>query len=229
MRSRISPTGQTTAPTGPGSGRTFTETARRAQIMAAAIDTIAELGYGQASLARIAEAAGTSKGVIIYHFGGRDELIKALVAELVAKAGAYMRPRIEAEQTGAGMLRAYIESNLTFMAENRNHVVATVEIALNARAADGSRLYDSAYHDMSVAAAQELLAHFQGTGEFLASFDPLVMARAIRAAIDSVAPLLARDPGLDAGHHARELAGLFLRAASPEGNHPVARRPSLEE
>jgi hypothetical protein len=33
-------------------GRTFTETARRAQIMAAAIDTIAELGYGQASLAR---------------------------------------------------------------------------------------------------------------------------------------------------------------------------------
>jgi len=221
MRSKIRPTGQSAAPT-------FTETARRTQILAAAIDTIAELGYGQASLARIAEAAGTSKGVIIYHFGSRDELIKELVAELVAKAGAYMRPRIEAEQTGAGMLRAYIESNLAFMAENRGHVVATVEIALNARAADGSRLYDSAYHDMSVAAVQELLAHFQGTGEFLPSFDPLVMALAIRAAIDSVAPLLARDPGLDAGHHARELADLFLRATS-EGSHPVARRQSLEE
>ena len=222
MRSEISPIGQR-------AGRTFTETARRAQIIAAAIDTIAELGYGQASLARIAEAAGTSKGVIIYHFGSRDELIKELVAELVAKAGAYMRPRIEAEQTGTGMLRAYIESNLTFMAANRSHVAATVEIALNARAADGSRLYDSAYHDMSVAAAQELLAHFQGAGEFLSGFDPLVMALAIRAAIDSVAPLLARDPGLDVDHHARELADLFLRATSPEGSHPVARRQSLEE
>ena len=41
--------------------RTFIETARRAQIVAAAIDTIAELGYGQASLARIAERAGRAR------------------------------------------------------------------------------------------------------------------------------------------------------------------------
>ncbi|MGA9830159.1 MAG: TetR family transcriptional regulator, partial [Trebonia sp.] len=58
MRSETNPGGQRKA-------RTFIETARRAQIMAAAIDTIAELGFGQASLARIAERAGTSKGVIL--------------------------------------------------------------------------------------------------------------------------------------------------------------------
>ena len=132
--------------------------------MAAAIDTIAELGYGQASLARIAETAGTSKGVIIYHFGGKDELIRELLQELIARAGAYMRPRIEAEQTGAGMLRAFIESNLAFMAEHRNHVAATVEIALNARAADGSRLLTP--WSKRRAALQQLLAYFQGTGEF---------------------------------------------------------------
>jgi AcrR family transcriptional regulator len=218
MRSKISPAGQR-------AGATFTETARRAQIMAAAIDTIAERGYGQASLARIAEAAGTSKGVIIYHFGGKDELIRELAAELVARGAAYMRPRIEAEQTGMGMLRAYIESNLAFMAENRNHVVATVEIALNARAADGSRLFSAAFQDRSVASARELLVHFQRTGEFRASFDPLVMARAIRAGIDNVASLLVADPGLDIAHHARELADLFVRAASP----PAARHQSLEE
>ena len=193
--------------------------------MAAAIDTIAELGYGQASLARIAEAAGTSKGVIIYHFGGKDELIRDLAAELVARGAAYMRPRIEAEQTGMGMLRAYIESNLAFMAENRNHVVATVEIALNARAADGSRLFSAAFQDRSVASARELLVHFQRTGEFRAGFDPLVMARAIRAGIDNVASLLVADPGLDIAHHARELADLFVRAVSP----PAARHQSLEE
>ena len=193
--------------------------------MAAAIDTIAERGYGQASLARIAEAAGTSKGVIIYHFGGKDELIRELAAELVARGAAYMRPRIEAEQTGMGMLRAYIESNLAFMAENRNHVVATVEIALNARAADGSRLFSWAFQDRSVASARELLVHFQRTGEFRAGFDPLVMARAIRAGIDNVASLLVADPGLDIAHHARELADLFVRAVSP----PAARHQSLEE
>jgi TetR/AcrR family fatty acid metabolism transcriptional regulator len=213
MRSESSPIGQESI-------RTFTETARRAQIVAAAIDTIAELGYGQASLARIAETAGTSKGVIIYHFGGKDELIRELVAGLVARGVAYMEPQIDAEPTGAGQLRAYIESNLAFMGENRNHMVAIVEIALNARAADGSRLYDVSVQDAGVAALEQLLAYFQGTGEFRAGFDPHVMAMAIRAAINAVPAQLARDPALDVAHHAREIADMFHIATRP-GSHPV--------
>lgn len=213
MRSESSPAGQE-------STRTFTETARRAQIVAAAIDTIAELGYGQASLARIAETAGTSKGVIIYHFGGKDELMRELVAEVVARGVAYMEPQIDAEPTGAGKLRAYIESNLAFMRENRNHMVAIFEIALNARAADGSRLYDVSVQDAGVAALEQLLAYFQGTGEFRAGFDPHVMAMAIRAAINAVPAQLARDPALDVAHHAREIADMFHIATRP-GSHPV--------
>jgi AcrR family transcriptional regulator len=208
MRSDNSPAGQTAT-------RTFTETARRAQIMAAAVDTIAELGYGQASLARIAERAGTSKGVILYYFSGKDDLIKELVAGLVGTAGEYMRPRVEAESTGGGMLRAYIEANLAFMRENRNLVVAAVQIALNARGADGSPL--GRVQGSATAQLQQLLAHFQGTGEFRAGFDPLVMAMAIRAAIDAVPPQLARDDQFDVAHHGRELADLFVIATRPEG------------
>ena len=223
MRSESSPIGQE-------STRTFTETARRAQIMAAAIDTIAELGYGQASLARIAETAGTSKGVIIYHFGGKDELIRELVAELVARGVAYMEPQVDAEPTGAGKLRAYIESNLAFMRENRNHMVAIVEIALNARAADGSRLYDFSVQDAGVAALEQLLAYFQGTGEFRVGFDPHVMAMAIRAAINAVPAQLARDPALDVGHHAREIADMFHIATRPgKAPGPSVRQQSPEE
>ena len=209
---------------GPRKDRTFIETARRAQIMTAAIDTIAELGYGQASLARIAERAGTSKGVICYHFDGKDDLIRELVADLTAKGRAYLGPRLEAEPTGAGMLRTYIESNLAFMRDNRNHVVATVEIALNARSADGSPLYDFSIRDAGVTALRQLLTHFQRTGEFRADFDPQVMAMAIRAAIDAVPLQLARNPGLDIGYHGRELADLFHIATRPEGSHPRARR-----
>ena len=220
MRSETNPAGQQP-------GRTFTETARRAQILAAAIDTIAALGYGQASLARIAETAGTSKGVIIYHFGGKDELIRELVAEVVARGVAYMEPQIDAEPTGAGKLRAYIESNLAFMRENRNHMVAIVEIVLNARAADGSRLYDFAVQDEGVAALQGLLAYFQGTGEFRAGFDPHVMAMAIRAAINAVPAQLARDPALDVGHHARELEDLIHVATRP-GERPLGPSASQQ-
>jgi TetR/AcrR family transcriptional regulator, fatty acid metabolism regulator protein len=218
MRSEKGTSGQKT-------GRTFIETARRAQIVAAAIDTIAELGYGQASLARIAETAGTSKGVIIYHFGSKDDLIREIVTELSAKGRAYMGPRLEAEPTGAGMLRAYIQSNMAFIRENRNHVLAIVEIVFNGRGADGRPLYDPAIRLEGAEALRQLLAYFQGTGEFRADFDPDVMAMAIRAALDAVPPRLARDPQLDIGRYGRELADLFGAAVRPGESHPGTAPP----
>jgi TetR/AcrR family transcriptional regulator, fatty acid metabolism regulator protein len=201
--------------------RTFTETARRAQIMAAAIDTIAEVGYGQASLARIAERAATSKGVICYHFAGKDELVQEVVTELVARGAAYMRPRIEAVSTGAETLRAYIESNLAFLRENRNHVVAAVEIVLNARDSGGGRQFSTGPGAVGAAALGEMLSRFQAAGEFRPDFDPLVLAMAIRAAIDNVALQLVGHPELDVRHHAGELADLFVHATSPL-SHPGA-------
>jgi TetR/AcrR family transcriptional regulator, fatty acid metabolism regulator protein len=210
-------------------GRTFIETARRAQIVAAAIDALAELGYGQASLARIAERAGTSKGVIIYHFGSKDDLVREVVAELSAKGRAYMGPRLGAESTGAGMLRTYIEANMAFIRENRSHVAAVVEIALNARSTDGSPLYDMSIREEGAEALRQLLVYFQGTGEFRAGFDPAVMAMAIRATLDAVPARLARDPDLDLDHYGRELADLFQIVTRPEGSDPGATHPSSVE
>lgn len=57
----------------------FIEAARRAQIIECAIETIAMLGYAQASLAQIAKRAGISKSVITYHFTGEEELIEQVV------------------------------------------------------------------------------------------------------------------------------------------------------
>ncbi|HEX6450470.1 MAG TPA: TetR/AcrR family transcriptional regulator [Trebonia sp.] len=196
------------APDGPRN-RTFIETARRAQIIAAAADTIAELGYGQASLARIAERAGTSKGVICYHFTGKDELVRDLVADVVTKAEAYLRPLVSAETTGAGRLRTSIEANVAYMREHRNEMIAVAEIARNAQDAHGDRPFDSSFVQAEVAALARALAHFQETGEFRADFDPAVTAVAIRAAIDAIPAMLAQDPGLDLDHYGRELANLF--------------------
>jgi len=201
--------------------RTFTETARRAQIVAAAIETIAEVGYAQASMARIAERVGITKGVIAYHFDGKAELIREVVAEVVAESEAYMRPRVLAHSTGADMLRAYIEANLGFMGEHRAQVIAIAEIARNARRADGSSSFDPSTLDMATRGLAQLLAGHQSTGEFRADFDPLAVAGAIRAAIDAVPRALARDPSLDVEHHARELATLFdlaTRDPRPRGD-----------
>jgi AcrR family transcriptional regulator len=203
-------------PAGPAR-RSFIEEARRAQIVGCAIETIAELGYVQASLARIAQRAGISKGVIGYHFAGKDELLGEVVRDVLAQAEAYMRPRMEGHSTGRDTLRAYIESNLGFMSEYRSHVIAVAEIARNARRADGSRSFDPAVLDAAAGWLAQLLAGYQKVGEFRSDFDPAAVAGAIRAAIDAVPRALARDPALDVEHQARELATLFdLATRSPD-------------
>jgi TetR/AcrR family transcriptional regulator, fatty acid metabolism regulator protein len=190
-----------------GEERTFIETARRAQIVAAAIDTIAEVGYGGASFARIAESLGISRGLISYHFAGKDDLMKQVVRDVIEKGMAYMRPRILAGSTGPGMLRAYIESNLAFMRENRRGLIAVLEIA---RSADGRRLFygDSDVID-AVRALEHLLSGFQTAGQLRPDFDPHVMAITIRAAIDAVPSRLAPEPELDIDNYAKEIATTF--------------------
>ena len=195
--------------------RTFIETARRAQIAASAIDTIAEAGYAGASFARIAGKLGISRGLISYHFADQDDLIKQVVHQAAEQAKAYIRPRILAESTGPGMLRAYIESNLAFMRDHRNNVIAMVEIA---RSAEGRRIF---YGDTDVVdavrALEHLLSGFQAAGQFRPDFDPHVMAIAIRAAIEAASPRLTLDPEFDIDNYASEIATVFDLATRVEG------------
>ena len=89
--------------------RSFTEGARRAQIVQAAIETIAEAGYRGATFARITERAGlSSTGLISYHFASRDELIGEVVAKVIGDIGAFMARRMAgAGRPGRGAARLH--------------------------------------------------------------------------------------------------------------------------
>jgi AcrR family transcriptional regulator len=195
--------------------RTFIETARRAQIVAAAIDTIAEAGYAGASFARIAEKLGISRGLISYHFAGKDDLIKQVVHQAAEEAKAYIRPRLLAESNGPETLRAYITSNLAFMRDHRNNVIAMIEIA---RSGEGRHIF---YSDTdvvdAVGALEHVLSGFQAAGQFRPDFDPHVMAVAIRAAIEAASARLALNAEFDIDNYASEIATIFDLATRIEG------------
>ena len=197
--------------TDPGTERrTFIENARRQQIVGAAIDTIAEVGFAQASLARIAARVGISKGVISYHFAGKDDLIRQVVIDVVEAGRAYILPRVFAESTGPAMLRAYIESNLAFMREHRNYMVAVVEILRNgALTTESGRRVDGQDVDVAAHLLEEQLARLQAEGELRDDFDPGAMAVAVRATIDVVPHRLVREPSFDIEKYAREIAAIF--------------------
>ena len=196
-------------------GRSFTASARRAQIVAAAIDTIAELGYGQASYARIAERAGlSSTRLISYHFADKRDLL-AEIARTVYQAGArYVLPRIEAERSGPGMLAACLRANLEFLRDHANHVAAVTEIAANLRAEGELRSPGIGPGDEQIQRGIEaILRKGQADGDF-ADFDVPTVAWVIRHAIDGVQQRRAREPGFDFEACIRELTEFFDRATT---------------
>ena len=195
---------------GKDDNRTFVSSARRAQIVEAAIETVAEVGYANASLSRIALRLGISKGVISYHFAGKDDLIAEIVSQVLQGARADMQPRIEAQTTGPAMLRTYIESNLEFMRDHPKELSAVIEI-VRAAIAGAKSPFTGPPDGGAVQFLAELLARFQTAGDFRTDFDPSAMAIAIRAVIDAVPGRLA-DPAFEIDQYARELVAIFDRA-----------------
>ena len=192
----------------------FIEKARRAQLIACTIETIAALGYGQASLAQIAKRAGVSKGVISYHFKSKDELIEQTAAAIFEAFGAFMGPQIEAEATPRKKLEAIIRSNLAFMQLHRQHLVALLEILANARPLP---MLMAATHQASLCELESFFRWGQEVGEFR-EFSPSVMAVVIRNAIDLAAGKIASTATFDADSYANELVALFDRATRCEGS-----------
>lgn len=188
--------------------QTFIEAARRKQLARCAVEVIAEAGVAKASMARIAERARVSVGVISYHFGNRAGLIDAVVGEVARSAVELMEPLIVGQSTATGGLRALITSNLEFMRLHPDEIKALLDII---RADEG--VY-AAQGGKAVEDVQRVLGWGQRTGEFR-DFDTLVMATTIRAAIDAVPPMIT--PDLDLTAYGEQLADLFERATRKEG------------
>ena len=184
--------------------RTFTETARRAQIVQAAIATIAEVGYHNASFARIAKRAGlSSTGLISYHFEGRDDLISEVVGEIVGAMGAFMAKRMSGCSGPTEALRAYIEGNVEFIGAHQTDMKALVDIFMN-----GGFAYDATTEAAVVSPIEGILAAGQASGEFR-QFDNKVMATLVQRAVDGLPFLLAADPTIDVASYAAEVVTVF--------------------
>jgi AcrR family transcriptional regulator len=184
--------------------RTFTEQARRAQIVSAAISTIAEVGYWNASFAQIAKRAGlSSTGLISYHFSGKDELIREVVRAVLADMGEFMAQRLRAPGSAAEALRAYIEGNVEFIGTHREEMKALSGIFLG-----GGFGYDAGSEAAAVSPLESILRAGQESGEFR-GFDPTVMATLVQRAVDGLPFLLDMRPGLDVAAYGREVVTVF--------------------
>ncbi|TQM01448.1 TetR family transcriptional regulator [Actinoallomurus bryophytorum] len=189
--------------------RTFTESGRRAQIVTAAIEVIAEDGYAKASFSRIAKHAGlSSTGMISYHFAGKDDLLAACVAEIEEVTGAFMQPYLDAAVGHVAQLRAYVESNVALVGEHPAAVRALIDIVKNGAA-------QSAGVNGRLALFEEHFRTGQAAGVFC-PFDTRTVATALTSGLDAVVVAAVADaPGpTELARLGRELADLYVRATA---------------
>ncbi|MFC7725327.1 TetR/AcrR family transcriptional regulator [Nocardioides sp. GCM10028917] len=186
--------------------RSTAATARRAQILEATIEVIAEEGFARASFARIRERAGlSSTRLISYHFAGKAELVAALVEHVVAGIGEHVGARVMAAETPGERLRAYIEGVVGYADAHRAPMSALLQVVVSGAWGDGRPAPSDVSH------LERILAGGQRTGEMRA-FDTHVMASTIQRAVEAVPFQLEADADLDCTAYAAELVELFDRA-----------------
>jgi AcrR family transcriptional regulator len=198
------------------SKRSFIEEARRAQIIEAAIATLAEVGYGKASLAQIAKRAQISPSLIPYHFTDKEALIYQTLNDIATAWDAYVATHASAGATASEQLRLYIQASLSYMGSRPTHFAALIEILFNARTPDGILLYRIEEEEPGFTLLKTVLTRGQQTGEFRA-FDAYHIAIAIRGAINEFFGEMHK-PGASLEAYTAEMVDLFARATTQDNS-----------
>ncbi len=204
---------------GPGSG-TFTQVKRRDQLVDCAIGAIADLGFPRTSVAEVARRAGVSKGVVTYHFAAKDDLIRAVIAQVLGSMAEFVEPRLLAAEPSRfpeQFIGPYIGTWVEYFRSHTRSVIAL------ARIYDGFR--DQAGHPDpafgvradEVAAVEQVLRMGQASGK-LGAFSARVMAASMKALLDDMLVQFTADPALDIEAYGAELVRMFERATRPEVN-----------
>ncbi|HET6735980.1 TetR/AcrR family transcriptional regulator [Mycobacterium sp.] len=198
------------------SPRTFTGSARRAQIVGCAIEVIAEIGWAQTSIRKIADRVGVAMSAVLYHFGTKDNLVDAIIEQMYRSALAVVVPAVDAEATQAAKLNAYIRASVEYFDTHRIHLAALTQIGSSYQPSDGRRfdelgLSPELSQELAALDPTAILRVGQDTGEF-GDFPVDSMAIALRGAVNAVVEKILRDPDFDARGYAEDLVEIFGRA-----------------
>jgi TetR/AcrR family transcriptional regulator len=190
---------------------TFTEQARRRQIVECTIALVAERGPAAASLSAIAARAGISKAAVLYHFSTKDAVLEATVRHVLTSFAAAVGERVDAAEGPEAMLVAFLRGAVDHLHEHPGQVRVLVEGLVRDRdaareLAPGSPAGASRWQGVAT-----ILEAGQRSGVFR-GFDPRTLALVINGALDGLVAEWVGDPGFDLAGAAEELERSVLRA-----------------
>jgi AcrR family transcriptional regulator len=171
-----------------------------------AIEVIAEEGFGQASLARIAQRAGVAKSVVLYHFANKEELIQQVSAAVSQDSFTAVSAPLADAVSARDKLRVILETVIGFIDTHRTHALAGLETWNMLRSLPARDRLPTGPDGI-----EQLFVEGQRNGEF-GEFDPHVLAIMVRQAIDAAGLEAAVNPDVDLKAFTAELVTMFDRA-----------------
>ncbi|WP_165978089.1 TetR/AcrR family transcriptional regulator [Actinomadura darangshiensis] len=197
--------------TAPRPRRRLSEDVRRRQIINATVAVVAELGYEGASLARIAERAEVSKGLVSHYFTDKDRLMETVARTTLVTLRQTIADALVLDDPVPDIIRAAIHSAARLSVTHQAELEALRQISINLREADGTLRLGLAEYEETYQGQEALFRRGQDEGT-LRDFDTRVMAVTYQGAIDTMLTYLHEHPETDAHHYADALADLLTAA-----------------
>lgn len=167
---------------------------RREQIITAATELFARVGYRHATILELAQAAGISRTGLLHHFGSKEALLSAVLERRDAEDTARIAGSL-ADPTGLAGLAALVE--LARHNAERPHLVALFAV-LSAEAAASdhpARDYFATRYRDTVAGITDSLTRARAAGLLAPDVEPAEQARAIVALMDGLQVQWLLSPG----------------------------------
>lgn len=101
---------------------------RTDQILEAARRVIGEIGFAEASIDRIAEAAGVARSTLYVYFDGKEDLLNQCIAQLREGLAERVRGAVEAARGTEARLAAFLEAHFDYIGSVREFFRAVMAV-----------------------------------------------------------------------------------------------------
>jgi AcrR family transcriptional regulator len=193
-------------PSAAASAGPVTERGRRTRerLVVAAREVFQERGFNDTTMSVVATRAGVSHGTVYVYFESKQELLRAVVGQLLDEVGDYLRVGYSGDPA-----TRIAEANLRYLRVYAQHarMLQVVEQVATTDAVFAGVLTD--FRARHVARVSDAIRRLQADGRVAHDLDAAVSAAALSAMVEGYAR---HSPGYDIDEVHRTLTRLWLRA-----------------
>lgn len=159
---------------------------RRASIVAAAVRVLAREGITETTTRKIAAEAGVNQAMIGYYFGGKDELLHAVLLEMMRRTGEIASARMPQQQGFPETLAGAVEAFWSHVEQESELQVMQYELTLYALRRPESAWLAKSQYEGYCAVVAELIQRVCDAADETPAEPPEALARFIVAGLDGL-------------------------------------------